>query len=273
MLSYLHALILSIVEGLTEFIPVSSTGHMILVSSLLGIHDDAIETFEIFIQLGAILSVVALFPKRFLGLIPRRTSGESILSGQGLNGVHGIMCFAAACLPVFILGFLFHKKIKTLLFGPTTVACALIVGGIIMIAIERRARAPRITSLKEITLRHSFLIGLFQCLALWPGMSRSGSTIIGGMLLGIERTVAAEFSFLVAVPVMTVAVTYDLLKSAGSLSAADLPVFAFGFCAAFVISLLAVKFFLSLLKRVTLEAFGWYRIALGAVVLLTLTWG
>lgn len=262
--SYLVALVLSIIEGLTEFIPVSSTGHMIIASALMGISDDAVKTFEIFIQLGAILSVVALYPKRFMALIPARS-----LSGaaDNLAGIGGMMRFALACLPVFILGFLFHKAIKTHLFGPLTVALALIVGGILMIIIEKRAQKPSVTELESIPLRTCFLIGLAQCLALWPGMSRSGATIIGGMLLGLERRVAAEFSFLVAVPVMCVAVGYDLLKSYKSITAADLPVFLFGFVTAFVVSLFAVRFFVSLLGTLTLRGFGWYRILVGLVVL------
>ncbi len=259
MLSFFDAFILSIVEGLTEFIPVSSTGHMVLVSSWLGIGGENVETFEIFIQLGAILAVVALFPQRYLALLRR--------DGQGLSGMRGIYAFAAACAPIFILGFLFHKKIKSLLFSPVPVALALITGGVLLIVIERRRKQPLILSVDQITLSKSILIGFAQCLALWPGMSRSGATIIGGMLLGLERRTAAEFSFLVAVPVMVAAVGYDLLKSLSSLSAADIPVFAFGFCSAFVISLYAVRFFLALLGRMTLEGFGWYRIMVGTAVL------
>ena len=264
MISYFSAFILSLIEGLTEFVPVSSTGHMIIASSLMGLRDEAIKTFEIFIQLGAILSVVALYPRRFLALIPR----SGALGTQGnLSGTAGIMRFALACAPVFVLGFLFHKIIKTYLFGPTTVAAALIFGGVLMIVIEKRNIQPRILNLNNIPLKTCLLIGLAQCLALWPGMSRSGATIIGGMLLGLERRVAAEFSFLVAVPVMCVAVGYDLLKSIDTIVIADMPIFLFGFVLAFIVSLFAVKYFVTLLGRVTLRGFGWYRIIVGVLVL------
>ena len=265
MISFFDAFLLSLIEGLTEFIPVSSTGHMILLSSLLGIKGEGVETFEIFIQLGAILSVVVLFPSRFLALIPK---SEKTDNANGLAGKQGIAKFIVACAPVFILGFLFHKKIKALLFSPMPVAMALIVGGLLLIFLERRKTTAKVLFVEQITLKQSFLIGLAQCLALWPGISRSGSTIIGGMLLGLERRVAAEFSFLVAVPVMFVAVGYDLLKSIHSLSSADFPIFLFGFICAFLISLVAVKYFLELLGRVTLEGFGWYRVVLGVVVII-----
>lgn len=234
---------------------------MILVSAWRGIGGDTVETFEIFIQLGAILAVVALFPKRFLSLC---SFGKK---SAGLAGVRGIAAFMAACAPIFVLGFLFHKKIKAILFGPVSVAFALIVGGILLIVIEGRKKNPQVLSVDGISLKQAALIGIAQCFALWPGMSRSGSTIIGGMLLGIERRVAAEFSFLVAVPVMFAAVGYDLIKSLPALSVADAPIFAFGFVCAFFISLFAVRFFLQLLGKITLSSFGWYRIAVGALVL------
>jgi undecaprenyl-diphosphatase len=264
MLSYFSALILSIIEGLTEFIPVSSTGHMIIVSSLMGLSDEAVKTFEIWIQLGAILSVVALYPQRFLALIPKFAAKDN---HGDLAGTAGIIRFALACAPVFVLGFLFHKMIKAYLFGPITVAAALICGGVLMIVIEKQNIKPKISNLNHIPLRTCFLIGLAQCLALWPGMSRSGATIIGGMLLGLERRVAAEFSFLVAVPVMCVAVGYDLLKSMHTIVVNDMPIFAFGFILAFIVSLFAIKYFVALLGRITLRGFGWYRIMVGILVL------
>jgi undecaprenyl-diphosphatase len=264
MLSYFSAFVLSLIEGLTEFIPVSSTGHMIIASSLMGLRDEAVKTFEIFIQLGAILSVVALYPRRFLELIPRSGAGGD---QGGLSGTAGIMRFALACTPVFVIGFLFHTSIKTYLFGPSTVAAALIFGGMLMIVIEKRNIQPRILNLNTISLKTCLMIGLAQCLALWPGMSRSGATIIGGMVLGLERRVAAEFSFLVAVPVMCVAVGYDLLKSMHTIVLVDLPIFIFGFVLAFIVSLFAVKYFIALLGRITLSGFGWYRIMIGVLVL------
>ena len=257
------ALVLSIIEGLTEFIPVSSTGHMILASWLMCLEDEAHKSFEIFIQLGAILSVVVLYPRRFLALFARSDT-------SALSGIPGMMRFALACGPVFVLGFLFHKMIKMYLFGPLTVACALIVGGVVMIVVERRRVSPRIIALDSISLPIALGVGVAQCFALWPGVSRSAATIIGGMMLGLDRKTAAEFSFLVAVPVMVIAVLYDLIKSAGSIHAAEIPIFAFGFLVAFLVSIVAIRFFIALLGRVTLQGFGVYRILLGCAVLYAL---
>ena len=209
---------LGIIEGLTEFVPVSSTGHLILFGHLLDFHGQTAATFEIFIQLGAILAVVYLYFQHFLSLFRFDTDQT------GLRGFRGMQIFAVACLPIYVLGFLLHEYIKQVLFSPLTVAIALILGGLVMIVVERREQKVRVTSLDQISLRQAFVIGIAQCFALWPGMSRSGSTIVGGMLIGLDRVVAAEFSFLVAVPVMVVAVGYDTLKSLSLLSAADIPV-------------------------------------------------
>lgn len=256
---------LGILEGLTEFIPVSSTGHLILLDEVIAFQNKNAETFEIFIQLGAILAVVVLYFKRFTGLLNFTDN-----SASRFNGWLGIRKLFIACLPAFILGFLFHEIIKEYLFNSVTVAVALIVGGVIMIWIERKKLQPRVNQVEAISLTKCFYIGLFQCFALWPGMSRSGSTIIGGMLVGLNRTVAAEFSFLVAVPVMVVAVGYDMLKSFQSLYSDDLVLFAVGFIVSFVVALVAIKFFISILQRYTLVGFGYYRIILGIIVLIAL---
>ncbi|WKZ58023.1 MAG: undecaprenyl-diphosphate phosphatase [Bdellovibrionota bacterium] len=255
------AVVLGIIEGLTEFIPVSSTGHLILANELLGFTGDKAHTFDIVIQLTAILAVVWLYKQRFRELctFEHKTS---------FSGWAGLARLGVACLPAFILGALLHDSIKSLLFFPLPVACALIVGGVIMIALERRGSTPSVHSLEQLTLRQAFLIGCFQCISLWPGMSRSASTIIGGLCVGLNRIVAAEFSFLVAVPVMCAAVGYELFKSASELVWQDLPLFLVGFIVSFITALLAIKFFLSLLRRWTLEPFGWYRIGVGVIVLL-----
>lgn len=274
------AVVLGVIEGLTEFLPISSTGHMILVGHLLGFTGEKAETFEIFIQLGAILAVVWLYFSRFLGLLPlsvRATIfsifGKKIEKNEtpqeGLSDIRGLVLLAVACLPVFILGFLFHKKIKALLFAPIPVALALIFGGVALIFIERRRQVPQTTDLDSITIRQAISVGIFQCLALWPGISRSGSMIFGGLFLGMNRITAAEFSFLVAVPVMAVATLYDLYKSRHLIESGDLQIFLIGFVVAFVTAVIAIRFFLNLLRKFSLEPFGWYRIALGSVVILS----
>ncbi len=267
----LSGVIIGVVEGLTEFLPISSTGHMILVGHWIGFTGEKAESFEIFIQLGAILAVAVLYYKRFLALLPFANSANSgpLLSG-GLRGYAGLSKMAVACAPAFALGFLFHKKIKEMLFAPFPVAVALILGGIVLVLIERRKTPPVTTTLDEITFTQAFLVGIFQSIALWPGVSRSGSMIVGGLLSGMNRIAAAEFSFLVAVPIMAAATAYDLLKSYKALSMDDLPLFLTGFAIAFITAIIAIRFFLGLLKRFSLAPFGWYRIALGTLVLILL---
>lgn len=263
MLTYYTAIILAVIEGLTEFVPVSSTGHMILASAWLGAQSETVHTFEIFIQLGAILAVLVLYPSRFLVLLKLDKTGQGASTMTGLNG---IVRFAVACAPAFLFGFLFHGVIKDKLFNPTTVALALIVGGVAFIVIERM-KAMRENVLETLTVRDAFIIGLFQCVSLWPGFSRSGATMLGAMLLGYHRRAAAEFSFLIAVPVMFAAVGYDLLKSFRILRPQDFPLFGVGFVISFLVALLAIRFFIGLLGRYTLMPFGVYRILLGLVVL------
>lgn len=261
----ISATLQGLVEGLTEFLPVSSTGHLILVGDLIQFTGDKAETFDIFIQLGAILAVVVLYFNRFLGLLDFR-------SRTSFRGWDGLWKLAVACLPAFVLGALLHGLIKRLLFAPLPVACALIVGGVIMLIVERRHSNPSVEEVEEISYTKAFGIGLFQCLALWPGMSRSASTIIGGMILGTSRRAAAEFSFLVAVPVMVAATSFDMLKSYRLLSHEDIPVFAIGFVVSFLTAIAAIKFFMALLNRWTLVPFGVYRILLGTLAIaLTVT--
>jgi undecaprenyl-diphosphatase len=260
----LKALLLGIIEGLTEFLPISSTGHLILAGKVLRFEGPVAETFEIFIQLGAILAVVVLYWPRFIALLD---FGHSEDKNSGFSGITGVMKLFVGCLPAFVLGALLHKLIKTHLFGPTTVAAALVFGGLVMIAVEKRARPVPCRSLEDISYGKCLTVGFFQCFALWPGISRSGATIVGSMLVGIDRTLAAEFSFLLAVPVMTAAVGFDLLKSLSILSLSDVPLFVLGFVAAFMFAMLAIRFFIALLNRWTLVPFGIYRIVLGALVL------
>ena len=260
---YSTAILLGIVEGLTEFIPVSSTGHLILFGEALTYHGPAAETFEVFIQLGAILAVLFLYPMRFVRLLRFDSTG-------GFSGIHGLMKLFLACLPAFVLGFLFHSVIKGVLFHPLPVAIALIVGGVALIGVEKKSLANSVESIEDISFRQSFLIGCFQTLALWPGISRSGATILGGMWLGLERTVAAEFSFLVAVPVMFAATLFDLYKNIDTLGAGAFGELLTGFLVSLVVALIAIRTFIGFLKRFSLASFGWYRIILGVAVLLIL---
>ena len=257
------AALLGIVEGLTEFLPISSTGHLILVGKLLEFEGPKAQTFEVFIQLGAILAVVVLYWKRFLGLLSAKRE-------PGLVGINGIIKLAIACFPLALLGLLFHKKIKLYLFAPKPVAAALILGGIVMLLVERKRVEPRVQHLDELSYADALKTGLFQCFAMWPGVSRSGSMIVGGMLCGLSRSIAAEFSFLVAVPMMVMATGYDLWKSREFLSSADVPVFAVGFIVSFLSALLAIRFFIALLRAGTLTPYAIYRILLGVAVLLLL---
>lgn len=254
-----QAAALGVVEGLTEFVPVSSTGHLILFGDLIGFHSASAETFEIFIQLGAILAVVVLYLERFLGLL-------ELDATEGFKGRQGLIKLFLACLPALALGFCLHEHIKSL-FQPLTVALALIIGGIVMILVERLDLSSKVEKPEELSYKTCFLTGCFQCFALWPGMSRSGSTIVGGMVLGMSRKLAAEFSFLVAVPVMCAAVGYDLLKSYDVLGVKDILPFAIGFIVSFVVAIFAIKFLLAVLQRYSLAPFGWYRIVLGIIVL------
>ncbi|WP_058911000.1 undecaprenyl-diphosphate phosphatase [Entomohabitans teleogrylli] len=262
--SLLVAAILGIVEGLTEFLPVSSTGHMIIVGHLLGFEGDTAETFEVVIQLGSILAVVVMFWRRLFGLIgihfgrpPHEGSGS-----RRLSLIHIIL----GMIPAVVLGLIFHDTIKSL-FNPVNVMYALVVGGLLLIAAEvLKPKVPRAAGLDDMTYRQAFMVGCFQCLALWPGFSRSGATISGGMLMGVSRYAASEFSFLLAVPMMMGATALDLYKSIDFLTMADVPMFAVGFVMAFIVALIAIKTFLQLIKRVSFIPFAIYRFVVAAAV-------
>ena len=259
------AVILGIVEGLTEFIPVSSTGHLIVFGTLLGFVGEKAASFEVFIQLGAILSVVVLYWKRFLRLIP----GNSRLpSSSRLDGWDGVWRIAVATAPALIAGYVAHGFIKTYLFTPSTVTVALIVGGIGILLVEK-CTALNSASLDSLSTRQALVVGLFQTLSLWPGISRSGATIVGGLIMGLDRKSAAEFSFLIAVPVMIAATGYDLIKIRTSLTADDALLFAIGFIVSFVVALVSIAGFVRLLNRWTLAPFAWYRILVAPIFYLT----
>lgn len=256
----LVAILLGIVEGLTEFLPISSTGHLILAGHALRYTGDKAATFEIFIQLGAILAVVWLYWKRFMALFD--FNGET-----GLNGKRGLRALAVTTLPALVIGAVAHKAIKEHLFNNFTVAIGLGVGGVALILVERWLKGRDGIRLENITLRQAFVIGLIQVLAMWPGVSRSGATIMGGMVQGLDREAAVEYSFLAAVPVMIAATGYDLLKSLKTLQPSDAPIFAVGFVTAFLMAVAAIKFFVRFVKTSDMRPFGWYRIALALVIL------
>jgi undecaprenyl-diphosphatase len=258
----LDAFILGVVEGLTEFLPVSSTGHLILVSDLLGLNDEKGKVFDIVIQLGAILAVVWEYRARF----------ARAFSGIGSDRVQQrfAMNLLVAFLPAAVVGLLFQKQIKEFLFYPKPVAVALIVGALVIFAVEhwyKRHGAPRVNAVDEMRWVDALKVGLAQCFSLIPGTSRSGATIMGGMLFGLSRQVATEFSFFLAVPIMFAATGYQLVKYRALLTADDLGVFAVGFVVSFVFALIAVKALIRYVAHHDFNAFAWYRIALGAVVL------
>lgn len=258
----LTAALLGLLEGVTEFIPVSSTGHLILASHWLGETGDAAKTFDIFIQLGAILAIVWLYRERLThALLAARRDEPSrrFLINLGI-----------AFLPAALVGFLAHDWIKQWLFTPLVVALALVVGGSLILIIEYIRPVERIAEVGALRPPTALGIGLAQVLSLIPGISRSGATIMGGYALGLSRTAATEFSFFLSVPVMFAATLYDLLKSRGALSAADAPAFAVGFVTAFISALVVVKAFLGYVSRHSFTAFAWYRIALGLLLLLAL---
>lgn len=250
-----------IVEGLTEFLPVSSTGHLILAGHLMNFYGDKAETFEIVIQLGAILAVALLYFKRILKLLGWRRydlAADSVAPRKALTLTH----VALAMAPALLLGFLLHGWIKSYLFTPETVLAGLVLGGVFMIFAEKRQPVITAKSIDELTYKQALSVGLAQCLSLWPGFSRAGATIAGGLLSGANMRAAADFSFLIAVPMMMAASGYDLLKSYDLLAVSDLPFFLTGFVVSFVVALMAVVGFLKLLQTVKLTHFAYYRFAL-----------
>jgi len=253
------AILLGLVEGLTEFLPVSSTGHLILVGSALGFTGPQAVGFEIAIQLGAILSVVVYYRHRLrellLGL--RRDAGNRRLA----------LSLGLAFLPAAIIGLATHRWIESHLFGAFTVAWALLLGGVIILVIEYRLRQSRITHLEAIGLREAWWVGLAQCLSLVPGVSRSGATIMGGLLVGMNRTTATEFSFLLALPTMLAATGYKIIKSHDLLFLGDPLLFPISLLVAFASGLAVVAGFLAFIKHHTFKPFAYYRIAVGLLIL------
>lgn len=263
-MSIFESIIIAIVEGLTEFLPVSSTGHMIIVSSFLGIaQDDFTKLFEIAIQLGAILSVVVLYRKKFFML----------------NRLNFYIKLIVAVIPALILGFLFSKKIDALLESPLTVAVMLLLGGFVLLFIDQLFKKPATVEQEEnISLSKAFIIGIWQCLAMIPGTSRSAASIIGGMQQKLTRKLAAEFSFFLAVPTMAAATGYKLLKAYKEhpemlKDKHNLMALGIGNLVAFLVALLAIKFFIGFLQKHGFRLFGWYRVIVGAILLVLVLTG
>ncbi|NLF54428.1 MAG: undecaprenyl-diphosphate phosphatase [Thauera phenolivorans] len=261
----LTALVLGIVEGLTEFLPISSTGHLIVLGDLLGYNDDASKVFKIVIQLGAILAVCWDYRERLLHIAGTLTTERASQRFVGLLFV--------GFLPAAVLGLMFHATIKSLLFNPITVATALVIGGVVILYVEKRAYHPRIHAVDAMRWSDALKVGFAQALAMIPGTSRSGATIMGGLIFGLSRKSAAEFSFFLAIPTMFAATVYDLYKNWALLRLEDLPVFAVGFVASFVAAMWAVRGFIKFISNHTFVGFAWYRIVFGLVVLATWYFG
>lgn len=260
----LIALFLGILEGMTEFLPVSSTGHLILFVDLLKFEGPKGKSFEIIIQLGAILAICCLYHKKLTAVI------TGIFTKQPSAWIFTRNIFLAF-FPAIIAGGLFHKAIKLHLFNPTNVSIALLVGGIIMLLVEKRIKNTPITEIEDISAMSSLKIGLFQCLALIPGTSRSGATIIGALLLGVERKTAAEFSFFLAVPTMVAATAFQVYSDWNQLSSDGIQLIAIGFIAAFFSALLIVRWAINFIAKRGFAPFAWYRILLGSGMLIYLT--
>jgi len=262
------AILLGIVEGLTEFLPVSSTGHLILASELLGYDAQTWKVFNIVIQLGAILAVVVQFWRTFWAV----GSGLLVLNPMSLRFVRNVLL---AFLPSAVLGFLLKDYIDMMLGAPQIVAWALIIGGIAILVIEKVAKPGPLTGVAELPARQCLGVGLMQCIAMIPGVSRSGATIMGALAMGIERRTAAEFSFFLAVPTMMGATTLELLGARHELAAGTGPVgwyeIAIGFVVSFIVALVVIKAFMAFVSRSGFAPFAWYRIVAGIAALFLLT--
>ncbi|MEO8158916.1 MAG: undecaprenyl-diphosphate phosphatase [Betaproteobacteria bacterium] len=257
----IKALILGVVEGITEFLPVSSTGHLILAGDLLDFNTETGKLFEIVIQCGAILAIVWEYRAKLISVLARLPSDP-----QARRFAINLL---VAFVPVAVLGLLFGKAIKAVLFKPVPVAIAFIVGGLIILWAERRKHEITVTSVDEMTWKDALKIGLAQTLALIPGTSRAGSTIIGGLFFGLSRKAATEFSFFLAIPVLFAASAYELFKHRNTLSADDLGLLAVGLVAAFASAFVCVRWLLRYISRHDFTVFAWYRIAFGMIVLVT----
>ena len=259
-LEIIKAIILGIVEGFTEFLPISSTGHLILVNQFISFDKDFTELFDIVIQLGAILAVLVFFIKKLWPF-----TKDKIKNKETLNIWYKTI---VGVIPAILLGALFANFIKEKLFNPWVVAISLLVGGLIILFVENKNKTAKIVSIGDLSFRTAFFIGLIQCLSMIPGVSRSASTIIGGMLLGASRVVATEFSFFLAIPTMFAASAYSLLKYKGVISSSQLFIIIVGFVVSFLVALAVVKFLINFVQKHNFKVFGYYRIILGIIIIL-----
>ncbi|CAG8863563.1 Undecaprenyl-diphosphatase [Pseudomonas fluorescens] len=263
--SALQAVILGIVEGLTEFLPISSTGHQIIVADLINFGGERAMAFNIIIQLGAILAVVWEFRRKIFDVVlglPRERTAQRFTAN-----------LLIAFMPAVVLGVLFADLIHEYLFNPITVAAALVVGGVIMLWAERREHRVEVDHVDEMNWSHALKIGFVQCLAMIPGTSRSGSTIIGGLLFGLSRKAATEFSFFLAMPTMVGAAVYSGYKYRDLFQPSDFPVFAIGFVVSFIFAMIAVRALLKFIANHSYAVFAWYRIVFGLLILATWQFG
>lgn len=264
MSDWVYAVILGVIEGLTEFIPVSSTGMLLLAKTALGLPNGFWDTFSVLIQLGAILAVVVLYFGRLWGVVLRLPHDR--------DARRFVLSVLVAFLPAAVLGVLLHDFIKSVLFDSPRVQCiSLILGGLVLLVIDRFAPAPVRNDPMKLPLGTAFAIGVFQCLAMIPGVSRSGSTIVGSMLMGVDKRAAAEFSFFLAIPTMAGAFAVDAWQSRDQLVQANMELVAIGFVVAFLVALAVIKAMLAIVTRRGLAPFGWFRIAVGVVGLGLLT--
>lgn len=262
LLIIIKALILGLIEGLTEFLPISSTGHLIVFGSLINFHGKE-NVFEIAIQLGAVLAVLVEYRQKFIHVVSH--------IGKDVAVNRFVLNLAIAFIPAAVVGLLFGKHIEKLLFNPVSVATALVVGGLAILWIEKRAlkHSLRVYQVEDMTPKDALAVGLVQILALIPGTSRSGSTIMGGMWWGLERKTATEFSFFLAVPIMVAATGYKLFKHYDAFTSDDLGLIAIGFVAAFAAAMLAIRALLKFVASKNYVPFAYYRIVFGGVILLT----
>lgn len=266
MLDFIKVVILGIVEGITEWLPVSSTGHLILVGSVLnpGLSDAFMEMFDVVIQLGAIMAVVVLYFHKLNPFSPRKSERQKMLTWQMWIKV------AIASVPAAIVGVLFNDYLNAIFYKPVPVAIMLIVYGVLFIIIEEkhRGKQPKVTRISQLTLKMLLWIGVFQMLALIPGTSRSGATIVGALMIGVSRETAAEFTFFLAIPVMFGASFLKLLKFGFAFSAAEFGFLMLGCIVSFGVSIFAIKFLMGYIKQHDFKVFGYYRIALGVLILI-----
>lgn len=257
--TYLNAVLLGLVEGLTEFLPVSSTGHLILLVDLIGFQGPPGRVFEVAIQLGAILAICVVYFRRLWDV--------AINLGRDPRAMRFVVAILLAFLPAAVIGVFAHKFIKEMLFNPTVVSVALVVGGVAILVIERFLPTPRYHEVERFPATLALKIGFFQCIAMIPGVSRSGATILGALLMRVDRRTAAEFSFFLAIPTMLGATAYDLYKNWSSMTVDDGALIAVGFVVAFFAAALVVRTLVDFVGRYGFSPFGWYRIALGSAML------